>query len=172
VNVLSCWVDVDPYGKDGDRTCYNTCYSGCGQDFLDTSSTLCFCAGHTACVYGCPENCAEGDLRTCNEDCLATLTAADKLDTCSDFCEECVTTLECWTADDTYGDSEDMSCWTNCYSDCSTTLGGSSELCTCSSHGECVMGCPENCGDTDLVYQCNEDCIASKGYANSTDCHD
>jgi hypothetical protein len=144
VTVGTCWADAAEYGDAADYQCLSNCYETCEAN-LGAGSDLCSCA-HGFCVLGCPSNCDDSDLKTCNVDCLATLTAATKIGDCEVWCKDCVTTQACWT-DMEYGSSADVSCDNDCYLACETNLGAGSDLCSCAGHGACVMGCPGNCDE-------------------------
>lgn len=144
-NSASCWgntttPDAQYYGSESDFFCYETCYDGCG-DYWPTTSLVCNCEGHGACVLSCPQNCAEGTLKTCNIGCLSEL---GDLYPCTEYCNTCVKDKQCWSDTD-YGIQTDINCWAPCNSVCATNLGGASSLCNCEDHGDCFIGCIGNC---------------------------
>jgi hypothetical protein len=123
----SCWTTVE-YGTDTD--CFDDCYESC-DDYWPTSSSLCRCDGHSACVFGCPGNCTpSSNFLVCNVDCLGN--GGDEYD-CLDFCTGCAVDKGCWVTTE-YGGESDVTCFEDCYTSCADTLGASSTLCVCASH--------------------------------------
>ncbi|MEE4247715.1 MAG: hypothetical protein V2I33_20115, partial [Kangiellaceae bacterium] len=79
---------------------------------------------------------------------------------CLAYCTTCAKDNGCWE-DFAYGDSSDVTCWTACYTLCDDTLGATSDLCDCTDHGHCLLGCPGNCSPDGSFKTCNIDCIAN-----------
>jgi hypothetical protein len=97
----------------------------------------------------------EATLKLCNIDCL--LTSHTPIE-CSDKCTLCATTEGCWV-DASYGDSDDVECYNTCYQSCGDYWLAASDLCNCSGHNACVLGCIDNCDDS-ILKTCNVDCVA------------
>jgi hypothetical protein len=165
VDTMSCWTDLG-YGSTADTDCFDTCYESC-DDFWATSSDLCTCDGHNTCIFGCPGKCNTAtSFIACNVDCMGQETGPYD---CLEYCGTCVTDNGCWD-DAEYGSEEDVLCFTDCYTDCESNLGGESDLCACDGHTFCVLGCPENCTPPGTLYDCNFDCIANQGIAAAEAC--
>jgi hypothetical protein len=88
--------------------------------------------------------------------CLST--NAGELDDCASFCKSCVREKGCWVSTGDYAGSTDQTCESSCYDEeiCAEKLGSSSDFCTCGIEA-CVLGCPEQCGDS-LMTTCLVDC--------------
>jgi hypothetical protein len=148
------------YGEGNDITCWDNCHSTCAAN-LGGSSSLCLCAGHGKCLFGCPENCEDSIESTCNEDCLAK--GGYDVKACNTKCNQCADTLGCWEDATAYGDAADITCHNNCYSLCDDYWATTSSLCDCSL-GNCIFGCPGNCEASNLI-SCNVDCVGESSDA-------
>jgi hypothetical protein len=137
----TCWTDFT-YGGADDLICWGECYEDCTANFGEASS-LCNCASHEKCVFGCPGNCSTfpATEKTCNVDCLRTAYGPVA---CYEKCNDCINEESCWSDSD-YGSTADVGCHSNCYTSCDDYWPTASSLCDC-THNFCTFGCPENCG--------------------------